>query len=71
MKKLALLSLLVLACASPTQPDPTPSTPIEIPRLGPDGPEHSLPHAQPCHDTTPATETQGQGGYLGQCVALN
>jgi hypothetical protein len=52
MKKIALLSLLVLACASPTAENPKPSL----------DDQHALPHNGPCH--AGETETQGQGGVV-------
>jgi hypothetical protein len=65
MKRLCLLSLLVLGCSSPTSESITPEF----------EPGHALPHATDaggnCHTTIPATETQGHGGALGQCVAIN
>jgi hypothetical protein len=67
MKRLALLSLLVLGCSTSTGENPTPDFDGGAHT---NGGGHSLPHALPCHVTTPATETQGQGGYIDQCVAI-
>lgn len=57
MKRIILIAAFLLtACATWSEPT-KPSYE--------DG--HALPHAAPCHPT----ESQGQGGYVGQCVAGN
>jgi hypothetical protein len=67
----ALLGLLAVAVFAACRQDSTAPTPDFDGGAHTNGGGHSLPHAQPCHDTAPATESQGQGGYLGQCVAIN
>lgn len=55
MKKLALVSLLVLGCSTPSEPTPKPSF----------DDQHTLPHNGPCH----AGETESQGWGVITCSA--